>query len=117
MGRQRLICKGKSLTELGKTLQEYRVTNGSKILLLGKKHDPEEQSKIVCIVKIEKKVDKTEQGISEVKKDYESLKQGFLDAKQIEESTKRLKKRFQLSGKNLEEHIENPDVLDVDTSF
>ena len=67
---QKLIINGKALTSLdhNKLITECRIQDGTKIMVLGKRYDPESDSLYQKIVTVEQLATETQKKLSEVSK-------------------------------------------------
>ena len=67
---QKLIINGKALTSLdhNKLITECRIQDGTKIMVLGKRYDPESDSLYQKIVAVEQLATETQKKLSEVSK-------------------------------------------------
>uniref|UniRef100_T1J8N3 BAG family molecular chaperone regulator 1 n=1 Tax=Strigamia maritima TaxID=126957 RepID=T1J8N3_STRMM len=76
---QRLISKGRSLTNLTASLQSYGINSGSKIMLLGSRPNALYQSEeFQSICRVESLVANLENKLGNISTDVNELKKGFL---------------------------------------
>eukprot|EP00090_Calanus_glacialis_P004706 TRINITY_DN13542_c0_g1_i1.p1 TRINITY_DN13542_c0_g1~~TRINITY_DN13542_c0_g1_i1.p1 ORF type:complete len:115 (+),score=41.86 TRINITY_DN13542_c0_g1_i1:45-389(+) len=67
---QKLICSGKQLPkDLKVTLKEAGLKTGSKLMILGKRYDPEQEEAYREILELEKKCKSIENRMEEVSKE------------------------------------------------
>ncbi|KAK2170096.1 hypothetical protein LSH36_4g03039 [Paralvinella palmiformis] len=113
---QRLIVKGKSLTDPEASLKSCGVKNGTKLMLIGKKYNAEDEGFIKQISDIEVKVKRTEDKINEIMQEVDSIHKGFLSSDLQEEALKRLSKRVTSCTEEFSKQVECCDALTLSES-
>ncbi|XP_043921532.1 BAG family molecular chaperone regulator 1 [Protopterus annectens] len=63
---QKLVFKGKSLKEMDQTLSALGITDGCKIMLIGKKNCPEEEAELKKLKDIEKTLEQVSKKLQEL---------------------------------------------------
>ncbi|KAM3823173.1 BAG family molecular chaperone regulator 1 isoform 3-T3 [Vipera latastei] len=83
---QKLIYKGKSLKEMEQPLSTLGVKNGCKVMLIGKRNSPEEETELKKLKVLEKSVEHLAKKIDEVNKELREIQKilpdNFNDSKQ-----------------------------------
>ena len=113
---QKLICCGKKLPteqpDLG--LVEgcgFRPGVGTKLMLLGKKYDPEGETCYKDIIAVETKAANLELKINEVKLELEDISKGHLDPSHHKEAFKGILKRVKGANEELQRLLETLDSI------
>ncbi len=77
---QKLILSGRTLTSLdhSKTLFECRVANNSKVMVLGKRFDPEGDEAFKRVAEVEKRSLEVGKRLAEVAKEAQDIEDGYL---------------------------------------
>lgn len=119
VGKQKVICKGKTLTsgELSSSLKDLGVTPKDKILLIGHKYNEEETKHMKSIEKVDGNVEELNNRLKEKKNEISGVGQGFLDSSQRKEALQKLKKEIVVLGEGFMKLLESLDALEVDHSL
>ncbi|XP_057300882.1 BAG family molecular chaperone regulator 1-like [Hydractinia symbiolongicarpus] len=115
--KQKLICKGKTLTDFSSTLSDLGITSKSKVMVIGKKFDMAEQQNITSIEKIGRQTEELWRLFEEIKQEITGVEQGYLEKEQENESFNKLTKRVKYLGEGLMKNLESLDALNLDSSF
>ncbi|XP_064093742.1 BAG family molecular chaperone regulator 1-like [Macrobrachium nipponense] len=91
---QKIIFKGKNLTEPGITLAEYGISPGSKVMVLGKKFDPSEDTDYQAVVEIENSCSRVESKLNDIIPQVNGIHNGYLDSKHCGEALGKLRKEL-----------------------
>ncbi|KAG8442554.1 hypothetical protein GDO86_011376 [Hymenochirus boettgeri] len=76
---QKLIFKGKSLKEMEQPLSALGVKDGCKVMLIGKRNCPEEESELKKLKDLEKSVEQMASKLEDVNKELVGIQKGFLN--------------------------------------
>ncbi|CAH1240370.1 BAG family molecular chaperone regulator 1-like [Branchiostoma lanceolatum] len=106
---QRLIYKGKSLKDPEKTLQEMGLKDGAKVMMIGKKHNPEEEAELKSLEEVDKAQEAVEKKLTGMSEELEGMEKGFLEESLMTESLPKLEKRLGLSTEELMKMLERLD--------
>ncbi|XP_064784813.1 BAG family molecular chaperone regulator 1 isoform X3 [Oncorhynchus masou masou] len=74
MPAQKLIFKGKSLKEMEESLSSFGIKQGCKLMMIGKRNSPEEESELKKLKDIEKSVEQTAKKLEKVDGELTGLK-------------------------------------------
>ncbi|KAM4704709.1 BAG family molecular chaperone regulator 1 isoform 2-T2 [Rhinophrynus dorsalis] len=74
---QKLIYKGKSLKEMQQTLTALGVKNGCKVMLIGKRNCPEEESELKKLKDLEKSVEQMASKLEDVNKELSGIQKSM----------------------------------------
>ena len=105
------ILNGKTITSLdhNKSLKECKVANYCKIMVLGKKYDPESDEMYAKVKEIESKSFDIDLKLAEVAKELKDLEDGFVAKEHHSQAIKGLKRRC---GGCTEEYMRLLESLD-----
>jgi len=117
INKQKLICRGKTLSDMGATLDQLHVSAKSKIMLIGKKVDGEEEKHIKYFQSLQKDAEQIWLKYEELNNDICGLEQGFLDLAKSKEATTKLKKRLASLSEGFMKIIEAIDNVELDSSY
>jgi len=127
---QKLICSGRQLTkDMAVTLAEAGLKTGSKVMILGKKYDPEQEESYKEILELEKKCKNVERKMLEVSDEVmsrtrqyfeylflsqiEGISKGHLDRKLHTEALKNIEKKVRNSNEELLKLLESLDGINL----
>jgi len=111
---QKLICSGRQLTkDMAVTLSEAGLKTGSKVMILGKKYDPEQEESYKEILELEKKCKNVERKMLEVSEEIEGISKGHLDKNLHTEALKNLQKKVRNSNEELLKLLESLDGINL----
>ncbi|ESO90911.1 hypothetical protein LOTGIDRAFT_202646, partial [Lottia gigantea] len=111
---QKLIYKGRSLTEPSQSLVGLGVRDGAKLMLLGKKtvsHDTEEVKKLLSV---EAMLEKHENKMADMMSELNGISKGFLSQDLIPQALSHLKKQVGNATEQLMKQFEILDALRFD---
>ncbi|CAI9619947.1 unnamed protein product, partial [Staurois parvus] len=117
LASQRLIYKGKSLKEMEQTLSALGVQNGCKIMLIGKKNCPEEESELKKLKDLEKSVEQIASKLEDVNKELSGIQKGFLSKNLQAEALGKLDKRIKTSVEQFMKVLEQVDSMAMPENF
>eukprot|EP00118_Oscarella_pearsei_P028359 m.311560 g.311560 ORF g.311560 m.311560 type:complete len:195 (+) comp81230_c0_seq1:58-642(+) len=93
IGKQKLLNRGKSLHPFEKSLADFGVSNGSKVMVIGRPYVIENDVKYKEMVSIGEKAEKTVDRIDEIEGEVDGVRRGFLPAQLHSSALERLRKR------------------------
>ncbi|XP_077125655.1 BAG family molecular chaperone regulator 1 isoform X1 [Ranitomeya variabilis] len=114
---QKLIYKGKSLKEMEKTLSSLGIRNGCKIMLIGKKNYPEEESELKKLKDLEKSVEQIATKLEDVSKELSGIQKGFLSKSLQVEALGKLDKRIKTTVEQFMKVLEQMDSMTMPENF
>ncbi|XP_072267998.1 BAG family molecular chaperone regulator 1 isoform X2 [Pyxicephalus adspersus] len=114
---QRLIYKGKSLKEMEQTLSVLGIQNGCKIMLIGKKNCPEEESELKKLKDLEKSVEQIASKLEDVNKEFTGIQKGFLSKNLQAEALAKLDKRIKITVEQFMKVLEQIDSVVIPENF
>ncbi|CAK8695991.1 unnamed protein product [Clavelina lepadiformis] len=116
--RQKLIFKGVTLTkDPDKLLSKSGIKSGSKIMVVGKRYNPDEEEALNKFQSIERDVSKTGQLIADIEKHVDSILKGFMDQKHKAEAFQKIEKEILAHSHSLMKHLENIDSMTIVSDF
>ena len=113
---QKLICQGRNLTTGNietDTLQDLKVTSGSKVMVLGRKEDPESDEVMKKIVDIEKKSFEVYHKFTEIQNQLRDIEMGHLPREHHEQALKDLEKRCKMCSESWMKTLETLDGIEL----
>lgn len=110
---QKLVLNGKALTSLdpAKTLKECRVTNNCKVMVLGKRFDPQGDEIYKKVQEIEQKSVEVDGRLAEVRTEVRDIDLGYLAREHHEKALKSLLKRCKAGSEELMRLLETLDAM------
>ncbi|KAM8967323.1 BAG family molecular chaperone regulator 1 [Pelodytes ibericus] len=114
---QKLIFKGKSLKEMDHTLSAVGVKNGCKVMLIGKKNCPEEDSELKKLKDLEKSVEQMAVKVDDVNKELTGIQKGFLNKTLQVEALNKLDKRIKSAVEQFMKILEQIDTMTMPDNF
>ena len=115
---QKLIFKGVTLTkEPDKLLSEFGIKSGSKIMVIGKRYDSEEEAALITFQDMEKSVTKITRHMEDLKKQSDSVLNGFLQKQYKTEALEKINKEIQQFLFTLTKHLETIDSMTLSVDF
>ncbi|XP_066487314.1 BAG family molecular chaperone regulator 1 isoform X2 [Tiliqua scincoides] len=108
---QKLIYKGKSLKEMEQPLSTFGVKNGCKVMLIGKRNSPEEETELKKLKDLEKSVEQIAKKIEEVNKELGGIQKGFLAKNLQTEALNQLDKRIKGTAEQFMKILEQVDAI------
>ncbi|KAJ6651077.1 hypothetical protein lerEdw1_000833, partial [Lerista edwardsae] len=114
---QKLIYKGKSLKEMEQPLSTFGVKNGCKVMLIGKRNSPEEESELKKLKDLEKSVEQIAKKIEEVNKELGGIQKGFLAKNLQTEALNQLDKRIKGTAEQFMKILEQVDAINLPDNF
>jgi len=115
--KQKLICKGKSLSAKDASLKELGIKSKSKIMVLGKKSCPEEDQLKSTIASHGQHAEDIWVKCQKILADFQSVQQGFLSENQTIETLNKLEKQAKIRAEELLRIMMALDGLELDASF
>uniref|UniRef100_A0A670JN52 BAG family molecular chaperone regulator 1 n=1 Tax=Podarcis muralis TaxID=64176 RepID=A0A670JN52_PODMU len=110
---QKLIYKGKSLKEMEQPLATFGVKNGCKVMLIGKRNSPEEETELKKLKDLEKSVEQIAKKIEDVNKELGGIQKGFLAKNLQTEALNQLDKRIKGTAEQFMKILEQIDAIMV----
>ncbi|KAM4704708.1 BAG family molecular chaperone regulator 1 isoform 1-T1 [Rhinophrynus dorsalis] len=114
---QKLIYKGKSLKEMQQTLTALGVKNGCKVMLIGKRNCPEEESELKKLKDLEKSVEQMASKLEDVNKELSGIQKGFLSKSLQAEALSKLDKRIKTTVEQFMKILEQIDSMSMPENF
>ncbi|XP_015276199.1 PREDICTED: BAG family molecular chaperone regulator 1 [Gekko japonicus] len=114
---QKLIYKGKSLKEMEQPLSTFGVKNGCKVMLIGKRNSPEEETELKKLKDLEKSVEQIAKKIEEVNKELGGIQKGFLAKNLQTEALSQLEKRIKGTAEQFMKILEQIDAIAFPENF
>ena len=115
---QKLIFKGVTLTkEPDKLLTDFGIKNGSKIMVIGKKYDSEEEAALNIFRNIEIDIAKLSKVTDDNQKQAQSILNGFLQKQYREEAFEKIRKELQKISLTLMKYLEVIDSMTLSPDF
>ncbi|KAL0967056.1 hypothetical protein UPYG_G00304050 [Umbra pygmaea] len=114
---QKLIFKGKSLKEMENSLSSCGIKHGCKLMMIGKRNSPEEESELKKLKDIEKSVEQTAKKLEKVDGELTGLKNGFL-AKELQvEALGKLDHRVKVASEQFMKILEQVDSMTLPENY
>jgi hypothetical protein len=110
---QKLIHKGKSLQPPELLLSDFGVKNGSTVMVLGKKFDPESEAVYQEITKLGSAADNAEVLLGDIGSEIEGIEQGFLAPELVVQSLGKLEKRLKKTSELCLKTLETLDAMSL----
>ncbi|XP_006863218.1 PREDICTED: BAG family molecular chaperone regulator 1 [Chrysochloris asiatica] len=114
---QKLIFKGKSLKEMEQPLSSLGIQSGCRVMLIGKKNNPEEEVELKKLKDLEKAVEKIADQLGKLSKDFAGIQQGFLAKDLQAEALCKLDKRVKATIEQFMKILEEIDTLILPENF
>lgn len=115
---QKLIHKGITLTkEPEKLLSSYGVKNGSKIMVIGKRYNSEEEAALQTFQTINNDILKMSTLTDELEKRVDGIVKGFLDNCYKAEAFEKIKKDLLKYSNSAMKHLETVDYMVLSPDF
>ncbi|KAG8442553.1 hypothetical protein GDO86_011376 [Hymenochirus boettgeri] len=108
---QKLIFKGKSLKEMEQPLSALGVKDGCKVMLIGKRNCPEEESELKKLKDLEKSVEQMASKLEDVNKELVGIQKGFLNKSLQVEALGKLDKRIKTTVEQFMKVLEQIDSM------
>lgn len=112
----KMIFKGKTLPHDSTPLKVAGITDGSHIMILGKKYNPDSDGVIMAIRQVEITVDTVNQQIESLRSEVDGVTKGFLPSNLISSAVKSHKKQQLHLDEKLTQLMEQLDSLQVSQS-
>ncbi|KAK3612130.1 hypothetical protein CHS0354_031203 [Potamilus streckersoni] len=113
---QRLIHKGKSLKDPAQNLVNAGLKDGSKVMFIGKKPTPQDDSQVQMLKTLEKSFEKEEQKLNDITYELDGVHRGFIPEDTKLPAIKQFEKRLITATENLMKLLEKLDALAFDES-
>ena len=113
---QKLICQGKNLTSCNidtDSLNNLRVVHGSKIMVLGRKEDPEGDEAFKKIADIERKSFEISQKFIEIQNQVRDIENGHLPREHHLQALKDLEKKCKMCSESWMKTLETLDGIEL----
>uniref|UniRef100_A0A8C5PIY3 BAG family molecular chaperone regulator 1 n=1 Tax=Leptobrachium leishanense TaxID=445787 RepID=A0A8C5PIY3_9ANUR len=114
---QKLIFKGKSLKEMEQSLSALGIKNGCKVMLIGKKNCPEEDSELKKLRDLEKSVEQMATKVDDVNKELLGIQKGFLNKSLQVEALGKLDKRIKSTVEQFMKILEQIDSMTMPDNY
>lgn len=110
---QKLILNGRTLSSLDPetTLERAGVRNLSKIMVLGRRFDPEDDRMMKDILRVEKQVQVTTEKLQQVSNEIRDIERGFLDTEHHDKAWPNLIKRCRSGSEEFMRLLETLDTF------
>lgn len=113
VGGQKIINRGKTLMNHDVNVTEAGIRNGSKLMLIGKKFNPEEDENYKQIVEAKKKIDSLAKKQSGISEELSGVEKGYLHKELESNSLSSLGKRLAACHEEYVRLLEKLDALDL----
>ncbi|XP_030844916.1 BAG family molecular chaperone regulator 1-like isoform X1 [Strongylocentrotus purpuratus] len=113
VGGQKIINRGKTLMNHDLNVTEAGIRNGSKLMLIGKKFNPEEDENYKQIVEARKKIDSLAKKQSGISEELSGVEKGYLHKELESNSLSSLGKRLAACHEEYVRLLEKLDALDL----
>ncbi|XP_784685.2 BAG family molecular chaperone regulator 1 isoform X1 [Strongylocentrotus purpuratus] len=113
VGGQKIINRGKTLMNHDLNVTEAGIRNGSKLMLIGKKFNPEEDENYKQIVEAKKKIDSLAKKQSGISEELSGVEKGYLHKELESNSLSSLGKRLAACHEEYVRLLEKLDALDL----
>ncbi|XP_076056462.1 BAG family molecular chaperone regulator 1-like isoform X2 [Oratosquilla oratoria] len=110
---QKIIHRGKTLTCLDDTLGSCRIYPDDKVLVLGRKFDPESDEMFQAVAKVDASVNNAEKKFVEIVSEVNGIKLGYLAPELHKEAKAKLSKRLLGVTEELMRMLEELDGLSI----
>ncbi|XP_040289038.1 BAG family molecular chaperone regulator 1 isoform X2 [Bufo bufo] len=117
LASQKLIYKGKSLKEMQQKLSVLGIKNGCKVMLIGKKNCPEEESELKKLKDFERSVEQIANKVEDVNKELLAIQKGFLTKSLQVEALGKLDKRIKTTVEQFMKVLEQIDSMTMPENF
>ncbi|KAJ8272516.1 hypothetical protein GJAV_G00090070 [Gymnothorax javanicus] len=117
MPSQKIIFKGKSLREMDSTLSSFGLKQGCKLMMIGKRNSPEEETELKKLKDIEKSVDLTAKKLEKVDGELTGLRNGFLAKDLQAEALSKLDHRVKAASEQFMKILEQMDAMSFPENF
>lgn len=114
---QKLIFKGKSLKEMDESLASFGIKPGCKLMMIGKRNSPEEETELKKLKDIEKTVEQNAKKLEKVDGELTGLKNGFLAKDLQAEALTKLDHRVKVAAEQFMKILEQIDSLNLPENF
>ncbi|CAH1797550.1 unnamed protein product [Owenia fusiformis] len=113
MANQKLIFKGKSLTDVHAKLCDVGLKPNSKVMLIGKREDLDENISLRTLGAIELDIEKEEKQINDIIRDLDGVEKGYTDKAVTAFALEKLSKQLAKSTERFVKLLENLDAIIV----
>ncbi|KAG0706854.1 BAG family molecular chaperone regulator 1 [Chionoecetes opilio] len=111
---QKIIHRGKTLSQREVTLASCGVGPGAKLMVLGRKHEHEDNNvNFQAVLKIEESCIKVERRLNDIVPDVEGISQGYVEARLCGEALTRLRKQLLCVNEDFMRHLEQLDGVNL----
>lgn len=114
---QKLIFKGKSLKEMDESLASFGIKPGCKLMMIGKRNSPEEETELKKLKDIEKTVEQNAKKLEKVDGELTGLKNGFLAKDLQAEALTKLDHRVKVAAEQFMKILEQIDSMNLPENF
>ncbi|XP_041373929.1 BAG family molecular chaperone regulator 1-like isoform X2 [Gigantopelta aegis] len=112
--QQKLIFKGRSLKNPDDSLTSLGLKQGSKVMLLGKKLDPDDAGDVMKMKSASQDLDKLRERLTEISTRLDGIDKGFLDEDKKESSLREISRQLSVLTESLMKQLESLDALRFD---
>ncbi|XP_041471637.1 BAG family molecular chaperone regulator 1-like [Lytechinus variegatus] len=112
---QKIINRGRTLANHDQQVTEAGIKHGSKLMLIGKKFNPEEDDNYKQIVEVEKRIVALAKKQIEISEEITGVQNGYLQKDLEKDSLSRLCKRLASCHEEYVRFLEKLDSLDLGT--
>ncbi|KAJ8040568.1 BAG family molecular chaperone regulator 1 [Holothuria leucospilota] len=110
---QRIIFKGKQLSDSQRPLFAYGVKSGSKLMVMGNKNSLQKDPRYIEMEAVEESVGKVEVKQNQINQELEGIEQGYLDNSLVQEALQKLQKRLASCHEEFVKLLETLDSLSL----
>lgn len=116
--KQKLIYKGVAISkDDSKVLKDFKIKSNAKIMVIGQKHDPEEEGILKNLDMIEKRIEKIEVNFADLKCNIDSVQKGFMEKTLLSKSIESLNKTLLRYTEDGMQIMESLDGIQIDENF
>lgn len=110
---QKIIFKGKQLSDSLRPLFAYGVKSGSKLMVMGNKNSLQKDPRYIEMEAVEESVGKVEVKQNQINQELEGIEQGYLDSSLVQEALQKLQKRLASCHEEFVKLLETLDSLSL----
>lgn len=113
---QKILFKGQTLKDDAQSVIDVGMKGGSKVMLLGRKHSPEQEALSRPLDEVDKATDEIEIKIKAICEEIEGIEKGFLQSELVPEACRGVNKRCDGCTEHLMQKLETLDALEIPAS-
>nr|CAJ65915.1 BAG family molecular chaperone regulator 1 [Suberites domuncula] len=110
---QKLIFKGKTLQEDSRPLCDLGIKQGSRLMVLGRKFNADQEPSLKEVVQVCSAVDGGEKKLDGIRDEITGIEKGFVQSELVADACRGLAKRCVSCGEFLMQNLEKLDAIDI----